>query len=239
MTTMEQLTADAHSFGTGCGGQVRVGTMSLGDAQRIGVDIGSCTGGDDGTRATLTAAEARQLAGALLAEAAIAGHPGGPSAVPAGQVAVTHGDGDAYAIVTRGHTVLVDQPAEAGGADTAATPTELFIGSLASCVAFYAGRFLQRHGLDRHGLSVSADFTMAADRPARVAAVQVRITVPDGVPPERRAALLAVASHCTVHNTCSASHSWPSSSADARGLPGARPGALRYPAGYKNSRRNG
>ena len=133
----------------------------------------------------------------------------------------------------------VDQPAEAGGADTAATPTELFIGSLASCVAFYAGRFLQRHGLDRHGLSVSADFTMAADRPARVAAVQVRITVPDGVPPERRAALLAVASHCTVHNTCSASHSWPSSSADARGLPGARPGALRYPAGYKNSRRNG
>lgn len=205
MTTIEQLTADAHGFETGCGRQVRVGTMSLGDAQwsaeRISVDIGSGTGGHDGTRATLTVAEARQLAGALLAESAIAEHPGAPSAVPAGQVAVTHVDGDAYAIVTRGHTVLVDQPAEAGGAVTAATPTELFVGSLASCVAFYAGRFLQRHGLDRHGLSVSADFTMAADRPARVAAVQVRITVPDGVPPERRAALLAVASHCTVHNT--------------------------------------
>jgi putative redox protein len=202
MTTMEQLTADAHGFETGCGRQVQVGTMSLGDAQwsaqRISVDIGSCTRGGDGTRAALTAAEARQLAGDLLAEAAIAEHPGGP---PAGHVAVTHVDGDAYAIVTRGHTVLVDQPAEAGGADTAVTPTELFVGSLASCVAFYAGRFLQRHGLDRHGLSVAADFTMAADRPARVAAVQMRITVPGGVPPERRAALLAVASHCTVHNT--------------------------------------
>ena len=155
MTTIEQLTADAHGFETGCGRQVRVGTMSLGDAQwsaeRISVDIGSGTGGHDGTRATLTVAEARQLAGALLAESAIAEHPGAPSAVPAGQVAVTHVDGDAYAIVTRGHTVLVDQPAEAGGAGTAATPTELFVGSLASCVAFYAGRFLQRHGLDRHG----------------------------------------------------------------------------------------
>ena len=57
--------------------------MTLGDtqwsAQRVSVDIGSCTGCGDGTRATLTAAEARQLAGALLTEAAIAEHPGGPS----------------------------------------------------------------------------------------------------------------------------------------------------------------
>ena len=203
MTTVEQQAAE-HGFETGCGRQVHVGTMILGDsqwsAQRVSIDIGDCPG-CGGTWATLTAAEARQLAGALLAEAAIAEHPGGPSAGPAGQVTVTHVGGDSYSIVTRGHTVLVDQPVEAGGADTAVTPTELFVGSLASCVAFYAGRFLQRHGLDRHGLSVCADFAMAADRPARVAAVQLRITVPAGVPPERRAALLAVASHCTVHNT--------------------------------------
>jgi uncharacterized OsmC-like protein len=38
-------------------------------------------------------------------------------------------------------------------------------------------------------------------RPARVADVRVDIQVPDGVPPERLDALLAVASHCTVHNT--------------------------------------
>ncbi len=204
MTMVEQQAAE-HGFETGCGRQVHVGTMTLGNsqwsAQRVSVDIGECPGCNDGAWATLTAAEARQLAGALLAEATIAEHPGGPSAGPAGQVTVTHVDEDRYAIVTRGHTVLVDQPVDAGGADTAATPTELFVGSLASCVAFYAGRFLQRHGLDRHGLSVAADFTMAADRPARVAAVQLRITVPAGVPQARRAALLAVASHCTVHNT--------------------------------------
>jgi len=179
--------------------------MILGDSQwsalRVSVDIGACRGSGDGTWVTFTTAEARQLAGALLAEAAAAEHPDRPPRMPAGQLAVTHADGDSYTIVTRGHTVLVDQPIDAGGADTAATPTEMFVGSLASCVAFYAGQFLQRHGLDRHGLSVSADFTMAADRPARVAAVRLRIAVPAGVPAERRAALLAVASHCTVHNT--------------------------------------
>ena len=42
---------------------------------------------------------------------------------------------------------------------------------------------------------------MAADRPARVGAVRLRITVPGGVPPQRNDALLAAASHCTVHNT--------------------------------------
>jgi putative redox protein len=205
MTAVEQPTVGARSFETGCGRQVRVGTMILGDSQwsalRVSVDIGACPGCGDGTWVTFTTAEARQLAGALLAEAAAAEHPDRPPRMPAGQLAVTHADGDSYTIVTRGHTVLVDQPIDAGGADTAATPTEMFVGSLASCVAFYAGQFLQRHGLDRHGLSVSADFTMAADRPARVAAVRLRIAVPDGVPAERRAALLAVASHCTVHNT--------------------------------------
>jgi len=43
----------------------------------------------------------------------------------------------------------------------------------------------------------------AADRPARVDGVRLTIQVPAGIPPSREAALLAVASHCTVHNTAS------------------------------------
>ena len=116
-------------------------------------------------------------------------------------VVVTHVAGEAYDVRTRGHSVRVDQPAESGGTDTAPTPTELFVGSLASCVAFYAGRYLERHGLSRQGFEVWADFDMATDRPARVTEIRVCIRVPDGFPAERRPALLAVASHCTVHNS--------------------------------------
>lgn len=39
--------------------------------------------------------------------------------------------------------------------------------ALATCAAFYAGRYLARHGYGRDRLGVAAGFTMAADRPAR------------------------------------------------------------------------
>ena len=109
--------------------------------------------------------------------------------------------GEAYEVTVRGHRLVVDQPADAGGQDSAPTPTELFVASLASCVAFYAGRFLTRHGYSRDGLAVSAGYEMASDRPARVSSVRLAVRVPAGLPPGRWAALRAVVSHCTVHNS--------------------------------------
>jgi putative redox protein len=120
---------------------------------------------------------------------------------PAERVAVGYVDGEEYEIQVRGHRVRVDQPTTAGGADRAATPTELFVGSLAACVAYYAGRYLARHGFDRNGLEVRADFRMASDRPARVAAIEITVHPPTGFPVGRAPALAAVAGHCTVHNS--------------------------------------
>lgn len=115
-------------------------------------------------------------------------------------VRVLHLGGDRFDINVRGHIIRTDQPAGDGGEDTGPTPTELFIASLAGCVAFYARRYLERHALPTEGLAVDADFHMGS-RPARVATIEVRLTIPAGVPVERREALLAVASHCTVHNS--------------------------------------
>jgi uncharacterized OsmC-like protein len=117
-----------------------------------------------------------------------------------GFVRVDHKAGDRFEINIRQHVLSVDQPAAEGGEDAAPTPTELFVGSLASCVGFYARRFLARHDLPTEGLSVTADFDMDS-RPARVSDMRLHIRVPDGVPEERRAGLLAVARHCTIHNS--------------------------------------
>ena len=117
-----------------------------------------------------------------------------------GEVWVGYRGGDRFGIDIRGHRLEVDQPVEDGGEDAAPTPTELFVAGLASCVAHYARRYLARHDLSAEGLVVDAHFTLAA-RPARVDRVTVCVHVPEGVPEERRAALLAVATHCTVHNS--------------------------------------
>lgn len=115
-------------------------------------------------------------------------------------IRVEHKDGDLFEIDIRGHRFHVDQPLEDGGTDAAPTPTELFVASVASCVAFYTRRFLARHDLPAAGLAVTASFVMA-ERPARVGTIDVAIIVPHGLPADRRAALVAVASHCTVENT--------------------------------------
>ena len=116
------------------------------------------------------------------------------------RITVDHVDADAFTIAVRDHRVTVDQPVSDGGADAGPTPTELFVASLAGCVAYYARRYLARHDLPQEGLRVIADYSMAA-RPARVAQVTVQLVVPAGVPDDRRSGLLAVAAHCTVHNS--------------------------------------
>ncbi len=61
---------------TACGRQLTTGRLALGDARhplaRVFVDLGDCAGCEDSHWASLTVAEARLLATALLAEAAAA-----------------------------------------------------------------------------------------------------------------------------------------------------------------------
>jgi uncharacterized OsmC-like protein len=116
------------------------------------------------------------------------------------RVRVDYESGDRFRIAVRQHTVTVDQPASDGGEDTAPTPTELFIASLASCVAFYARRFAARHGIPTDELAVTAEFSMAS-HPARVGEITLQLHIPVELSPEQQASLLAVTSHCTVHST--------------------------------------
>jgi uncharacterized OsmC-like protein len=116
-------------------------------------------------------------------------------------ILVKHEGGDRFRVAVREHEVLVDQPVTDGGDDAGPTPTELFVAGLASCVGFYAERYLRRHGLPIDGLAVECEFAFAEDRPARVADVALRVLLPEGFPEERHAGLLAVVEHCTVHNS--------------------------------------
>lgn len=118
------------------------------------------------------------------------------------KIVTSHLGDDRFAIDVRGHRIHIDQPIDNGGEDTAPTPTELFVASLAGCVAFYARRYLARHNLSSDGLAVEAEFS-AGGTPNRITDLTVHISPPAALPKERRQAFLAVASHCTLHNTLS------------------------------------
>ena len=113
---------------------------------------------------------------------------------------VTHEGDDCFTTAVRRHVIATDQPDDAGGHDSAPTPTELFVAGLASCVAHYARRYCARHGIDTAGLTVEASFTIGG-RPARIETIELQLTPPVALPADRRDAFFAVASACTVHNT--------------------------------------
>ncbi|MGW6442648.1 OsmC family protein [Lentzea sp. NPDC055074] len=113
------------------------------------------------------------------------------------RIQVRHVQGDEYAVRLRAHEVHVDQP----GSDRGMSPVELFVASLATCVAHYAGSYLHRHSLPREGLTVVAEYEMAADHPARIAGMRVTVDPGQELEPRRWQALRAVVDHCTVHNT--------------------------------------
>lgn len=109
-----------------------------------------------------------------------------------GIVDVTYAAGEAFTIDVRNHQLRVDQPRYLG-ADRAPTPIELFVASLASCVAYNAGRYLDRHAYERTGLTVRAEFLRADSTPDRVDSVRIRLTIPRAVPAELIPALRAAA----------------------------------------------
>ncbi len=71
------------------------------------------------------------------------------------EVKVTHLDHLKFAIHSRSHSIICDQPAENGGEDSGMTPPELMLASLGSCAAFYAVQYLKARSLADTGVEVS------------------------------------------------------------------------------------
>ncbi|MET9232234.1 OsmC family protein [Lentzea sp. NPDC003310] len=113
------------------------------------------------------------------------------------RLTVAHVRDDEFVIRLREHELHTDQP----GTDRGMSPVELFVASLATCVAHYANGYLRRHDLSADDLRVDADYEMAADRPARVSRIEVTSYVVEKLTPQQKSALQAVMDHCTVHNT--------------------------------------
>ena len=120
--------------------------------------------------------------------------------MPAMNMTITFKGGSRFDVTSRGHTIVTDQPTEDGGADAGMSPVELFVGSLASCVGYFVGRYCARHKIACEGFTVDVEWSYA-EQPHRVGSVSMRIDLPVQLTSEQRERLLKVAHGCTVHQS--------------------------------------
>jgi len=116
------------------------------------------------------------------------------------EVKVTHLDQVKFAIHSRAHTIVCDQPPENGGTDSGMTPPEFLLASLGSCAAFYAVQYLKSRNLDDHGVEVIVT-AEKLKQPSRIGNFIIRVTCPTVLTDEQTEGITRSVHHCLVHNT--------------------------------------
>ncbi|MFA5645322.1 MAG: OsmC family protein [Candidatus Ratteibacteria bacterium] len=98
----------------------------------------------------------------------------------------------------RNHPLEVDLPLDQKGGDTAPTPTELFVASLASCMGYYVLFYCERTNLDPSGMEVEAEFEKLPDR---VKKIVIKITLPSATTVAQKEEASVWAHKCFIHKT--------------------------------------
>jgi putative redox protein len=111
-------------------------------------------------------------------------------------IAVSFPGGVAVEADVKGQKVRTDQPPPLGGG-TAASPFDLFLASIATCMGFYALRFCQERAIATEGLGLSLE-TVRDEAEKRLAAIGVALTLPPGFPGKYEGAIRRAVDQCAV-----------------------------------------
>jgi putative redox protein len=95
-----------------------------------------------------------------------------------------------------GHTIVVDEPVEAGGADTGPSPTRLVAAGLASCTAVTMEMYAARKGWEIGAVEVDVDVSYEGSTPTSFA---VSLRLSGELSDEQRERLVVIAGKCPVH----------------------------------------
>jgi uncharacterized OsmC-like protein len=116
------------------------------------------------------------------------------------EVKITHLDQVKFAIQSRSHTIICDQPVENGGTDSGMTPPDFLLASLGSCAAFYAVQYLRTRNLDVSGVEVTVN-AEKLKQPARIGNFRIQVLCPTALTEEQEQGMMRSVHHCLVHNT--------------------------------------
>ena len=97
----------------------------------------------------------------------------------------------------RGHEILTDQPAKAGGDGTGPPPFDLFLASIGTCAGFYAMRFCQSRDIPTEGLKVTLEPVRDPEN-RRIGSIRIEVQPPAGFPDRYHRAILRAIDQCAV-----------------------------------------
>jgi putative redox protein len=104
--------------------------------------------------------------------------------------------GYAHTLTAGHHTLIADEPEEAGGADTGPEPTALLGMSLASCTAITIEMYAQRKEWDVGDVEVEVDYQID---PKATSRFDLLLRLPSSLSDEQVERLRQIAGRCPVH----------------------------------------
>lgn len=99
-----------------------------------------------------------------------------------------------------GHSIVVDEPTDAGGADAGASPTRLLAASLAACTAITVEMYADRKGWELGALEVEVETSYEGPVPT---SFEVTLRPTSELSAEQMERLRVIAGKCPVHKALS------------------------------------
>ncbi len=113
------------------------------------------------------------------------------------EMIIEFGEGKKVSAITGNHTIATDMPVSLGGADSAPTPLDLFLASLATCAAHYARHFCESRSISMDGMEMRVEYIIDPES-KQVSKFNYQLTLPEGFPEKYKAALLRAIDMCTI-----------------------------------------
>ena len=94
------------------------------------------------------------------------------------------------------HELVLDEPADAGGADEGPSPTRTLAAALAACTAITVEMYAERKGWELGAVEVEVEMEYDGPAPSSFA---VKLRIPGELSDEQRKRLVTIAGKCPVH----------------------------------------
>ena len=99
--------------------------------------------------------------------------------------------------IDSGHTLVIDEPEDRGGADLGPSPTRAAAAGLAACTAITCEMYAERKGWNLGAVECEVEIDQGSG--SNFEQIRLTLKIPEPLDDEQRERLLIIASKCPVH----------------------------------------